>query len=137
MRKGIGACGYLLVTLLASLSAAAQTVQVIPSNPTTLDNIILRVDNTTYFSGIATRTGNHIRVDMSVCPILCGFPVDVPIGMLPAGLYTYEMFDGNTVIASGSFAVSGAAIPTLSPIALAMLSVLLAGAGWFFIARRT
>ena len=129
---------YCLLVLFA-LDAAAQTVQVIPPNPTTADEVFLRIDGG-YFNGVVTQTGTHFRVDMEDCPILCFPTVDVYLGPLPARSYTYEIFQQSppSPIASGAFVVAPATLPdapTLSPAALAALCLILVGAGWFFIGR--
>jgi len=129
--------------ILPALSTAAQTVEVLPPNPTTQDSVILRID----FGGCGTpasvtRVGNYFRIDAgSNLPVCTANPVDLNVGMLAAGAYTYELyFIGNqSPFLSGAFAVSDALpnTPALSPAAMAALCALLVGVGWIVIARRT
>jgi hypothetical protein len=128
---------------LVAFTAAAQTMQVVPVNPTTADEVILQIDYPTIGWQI-TQTGNHFRLDLNSCPFECFEPTPISLGMLPAGTYTYEIFsedeDPPIQVASGTFVVAAAALPdapTLSPAALAALCLILVGAGCFFIGRQT
>jgi hypothetical protein len=134
---------WLIVLALPAISVSAQiTVEVVPPNPTTQDNMILRVD----FGGCGTpasvtRVGNYFRIDAgSNLPVCTANPVDLSLGILPAGAYTYELYllGNQSPVLSGAFAVNAVIpdTPTLSPAALAALCALLVGVGWIVIARR-
>ena len=132
--------GYCFLVLFA-FAAAAQTAEVIPPNPTAADEVFLRVSGG-FFGATVTRTGNHFRLDLLPCASLCP-GVDVSLGVLPAGTYTYELFTPEFPpppgpAASGAFVVAPAALnaPTLSPAALAVLCLVLLGAGWVFLGRQ-
>ena len=125
----------LLVAMFVAFSSAAQTVQVTPASPTSSDSVVLRVSGAGGFIGAeVTRTGNHFRLEMQFCPILCPGTFDVPLGTLPGGTYTYDLFDGSSVVATGSFQVINL-VPALSPAALVILSALLAIAGVVIMSR--
>jgi hypothetical protein len=135
--------GYCFLALFA-FAAAAQSAEVIPPNPTAADEVFLRISGG-FFGANVTQTGNHFRLDLMGCAILCP-GVDVSLGTLPAGTYTYEVFSpefppppSSPPVASGTFIVAPAALnaPTLSPAALAALCLILVGAGVFFIGRQT
>src|SRR5687767_2010438 len=103
-------CLFAIFVLTAGAATAQTTVEVLPPNPTTADNVILRVD----FGGCGspasvTRVGNNFRIDAgSVVPVCTANPVDLPLGALSAGAYTYELFflGDQTPAVSGAFVVN-------------------------------
>ena len=118
---------------ITAVTAVAQTtVQVIPANPTSNDNVILRMSPAAgFFGATVTQSGNHFRVDFTACPIICVPFTDIPLGVLPPGTYTFELFDSSgTSMATGSFSVAAVNAPSLSTIALFVLGGLLAVIGW-------
>ena len=127
-----------LAILISAATATAQVFQVVPPNPTTSDQVILH-SNSGFSSATVTQTGNHFRVDVIDCGVLCPGPFNVSLGTLPAGMYTYDIFVDGILEESGTFVVTQALpiVPTLSEYALLTLAVLLAGAGWLFVGRRT
>ena len=135
---------FLVWAALVAVPAAAQTnIELDPPNPTSADHIILRIPGEFSPDSDVTLIGNHFRIDVTRCDIQCvPVGVDVTLGTLPAGTYTYEIFaDGFGVpAASGGFVVAQAGIPdapTLSPAALGALCLILVGVGCVFIGRQT
>lgn len=124
------------VELVAFVTPPAQ---VIPSNPTSADRIRVRIPYAA-FCLVTTTTvisGALIRVD--VTPTSCtGIPgsqtIDVEFGPLAAGTYTLEVYDVGTgtpdLRIQQALVVAEAAIPALSPVAMAVLAITLAAAGW-------
>ena len=143
----LGLCFLVLFTLSAStMTAEVVAVRLMPPNPTPRNNITLLITTDNICDGIsdAVREGNHFRIGYGVIPILCGggfsFLNGVDLGSLPAGTYTFEIVGSSSPLSTGTFVVAQAALPdapTLSPAALAALSLVLAGAAWFFIGRQT
>lgn len=124
------------IAFLAS-SVAAQTVQVqvVPPNPTVSDEVFLRFEAASqWIGGSLTRTGNHLRLDLAGCPILCYPVLDISLGQLAPGTYTYEIYSGSNLVASGQFQVVHI-ISLLSPAALAILGALLGLAGVWMLSR--
>lgn len=132
------------ITLLAfacalALPAAAShlgIVEILPAPPREGDSVTLRVGSNIICSDptSVTRAGNHFVLDFPGCPITSLTAIDVPLGPLPAGIYTYEIqVQGELLTAPdnpGSFAVlSTATVPTLSPVSLAALAFLVVVAG--------
>ena len=130
----------LVCLVLLSLPAAAQTVdhEVIPQNPTTSHEVILRFSDPGILEvNTVTRTGNHFAIDFRICLFTCIAAVDVPLGRLPAGDYTYAFSIAGFPRGTGSFAVAAQApVPTLSESAMMAMSALLAGVALFAIGRR-
>ena len=132
---------FAALLIFVSVGAGAQITTVIPPHPTDSSDVKLRVFTScdaTIVTGIL-RTGNAIRVNLETrgfCNATFSF-ADADLGKLPVGTYTYQIFfyDFPTPLFSGSFEVGltpGA--PALSPIALAILTMMLALTG--FVAMR-
>lgn len=129
---------FALIVTLTALSVDAQqiTVQVTPVAPTATEAVSLVLTPGAYWMGSnVTRTGNHSRISLNPCMITCPLSLQVNLGALPAGAYTYEFVEpfGRSV-PGGSFIVAGQ-IPTLSPAALATVFALLAVVGLFAAGR--
>ena len=127
----------LAAVIVAPSPSAAQTVnvEVIPAHPSAGDQVSLRISPAaSWIAGTVTRTGDHFRVDLQICQITCPVSLDVALGPLPAGTFTYEVYGGSDLLAVGAFAVVEV-IPLLAPPALIILSVLLAGAGLRILSR--
>ena len=99
---------FVAATIFLALPAAAQVdVDVVPASPTSSDEVVLRISPASGWIGASvTRTGNHFRLDLQSCPILCVSTFDVSLGTLPGGTYTFEVFDGSDRVAPARFLVA-------------------------------
>jgi hypothetical protein len=127
----------LLVVLLILVAPPlyAQPIQISPANPTTNDVVQLLYVPQFNGPGTVTQTGNAFRID--VPPWFFESPEPpITLGLLPAGTYTYTIYQSNQPFASGSFIVTAApAIPTLSTWSMLALAVLLSMAGCVALGR--
>ena len=123
-----------VAVLLAATVAAAQD-GLIPASPTTGDFIILRltISPPPGAPPAVSRTGNRIRIDLADPVELIPLPpvtYNIPIGYLPAGNYTWALYDREGQLSPDvPFTVNAgpAAIPSLSAAAaLALLAALAA-----------
>jgi hypothetical protein len=132
----------LFVLAMTATAAFGQViVQVVPPNPTTASSVSFSVTAAIPCDPVtATRTGNVFRIDVTT-PCVVVLPVVttevVPVGFLPEGLYTYNVFVDNVFESTGTFLVAAAApsVPTLSPAALTVLALAFAFAGIVLIRR--
>jgi hypothetical protein len=136
-------CCLAWIFLIVGPAAAQTTAEVIPANPTSADAVIVRVtDPSIIDDDDVTRIGNHFVIDVAACHMTC-VPVgtaNVHLGFLAAGNYTYDVSIEGTFALSGSFVVAQQALadtPTLSPVVLLALCLILGAAGWTLLGRRT
>ena len=86
-----------LILLFATTAAARSWLSVVPPDPTTSDDVVVRVPVSCNVAGTAiTRDGNDIRIvlEISNCPSPPFLiPYDISLGELPAGEYRIELID--------------------------------------------
>jgi hypothetical protein len=96
-------CWILLLPMIAGAQADIQAVSVIPESPTPEEELILRVSGDVFDtrfqlgSPVVNIINDQIAVIIDVTDLGIGLPVvlpysiDVPIGILSAGTYNYEV----------------------------------------------
>ena|SRR5436309_4892276 len=145
MRKTVGFALSVLSLLAASQVSAdggrstdliTGFVQVIPANPTTADSVTIVPLGCGTLS--VTRIGNLFQIHLNGCPFE---PIvnPVPLGILPAGSYQYEIYNGpdtTNLYGTGSFVVAPS-VPALSRAALIGLCAVLVAAGLLLIGRQS
>jgi len=133
------AVAFFSLLLLAAVRLSADTVSVVPANPTPADPVTLMIQSNSYciFQGV-TQIGNLFQIHVGICPVEPPV-INVPLGNLPVGTYQYDVYAGagtTNLLVSGSFVVVSS-VPTLSPLALIALCAVLMGAGWILTGRQT
>ncbi|HEX8255403.1 MAG TPA: hypothetical protein VF846_19845 [Thermoanaerobaculia bacterium] len=135
---------FLAATFVASsLSAQVVNVAVQPASPTTASLITIEVEAFDPCEPVTlSRNGDVFRVDVpSTCVIVLPLTArtTLQVGQLPAGTYTYQVYVDNVFDRGGTFVVTAAAhtaaVPALSPSALALLAMLMTTAGWIALRR--
>jgi hypothetical protein len=126
-------------SLLATVAVSADTVFVVPANPTPVDPVMLLIQSNSYciFESV-TQTGNLFQIHVGTCPFEPP-SINVPLGNLPLGSYQYEVYAGpgtTNLLVSGSFVVVPS-VPALSPAALIALCAALMGVGCLLAGRHT
>jgi hypothetical protein len=138
--------GAVFIALTVTLAASAQTT-IQPPNPSSIDNILLRVTAPTSQWELqpVVINGSEITVTFrggGIFPSLAVYTV--PLGRLPARTYSvtviFEWTDGEDVRIESAppFALvvsAGYFVPTLGPVALLGFAMALAVAGLFIIRR--
>ncbi|HEX6098186.1 MAG TPA: hypothetical protein VF432_17800 [Thermoanaerobaculia bacterium] len=144
MKHKLTLVGLVCVLALPAAADHLGIVEILPAQPREGDSVTLRVGSVTicFEPTSVTRVGNHFVLDFPGCPATGISAVDVSLGPLPPGIYTYEIqVVGEPLLAPdnpGSFAVlSTATVPTLTPASLAALAFLVAVAGAWMMARQT
>jgi hypothetical protein len=132
--RNIAALAFFTLFFLTAATVSADTVAVVPANPTPADPVTLVIQSNSdcTFLGM-TQIGNLFQIHVGICPFEPPV-INVPLGNLPQGSYQYEIYEGpgtTTLRASGSFVVTLLGVPTLSTAGLAALLVCLAAAGCF------